>query len=160
MSIALCTGSFDPITFGHVDVVRRARDMFDEVIVGVARNAGKRYMFSDDERVALAREALQDLPDVTVELVDDLVAEFAKERGANAIVKGLRGAGDFDNELSMALLNRHLSGIETVFVIADPQYSHIASSFVKDIARYHGRIDDLVPECVARALREKVGTDE
>ncbi|VEI14034.1 pantetheine-phosphate adenylyltransferase [Trueperella bialowiezensis] len=156
MSIAVCPGSFDPLTLGHVDVVKRARGMFDEVIVGVAQNAKKRYLFSDAERVALAREALQGIDGVRVELVGGLLADFVRERGAVAIVKGLRGAADYDDEQAMALLNRHLSGIETVFIMGDPALNHVASSFVKEIAAYGGKIDDLVTANVAQALTEKV----
>lgn len=156
MTIAVCPGSFDPITLGHVDIVRRACTLFDTVIVGVGRNSHKNYWFSAEERVELARGALTDVPCVQVEFMDGLVATFARERGANAIVKGLRGTADFDNEQAMALLNRHLTGVETVLMIGDPTKAHIASSFVKDIARYGGKFEDLVPANVARALRQRV----
>lgn len=158
MTVAVCPGSFDPLTLGHIDVVKRARGMFDEVIVGVAKNAKKRYMFSDAERVALAEEALNDIPGVRVELVEGLLADFVQERGAVAIVKGLRSAADYDAEQAMSLLNRHLSGVETVFIMGNPKLNHIASSFVKEIAAYGGKIDDLVSSNVARALNERVHT--
>ncbi len=160
MSLAVCPGSYDPITLGHIDVINRALGMFDEVIVAVARNTKKKYIFSDTERVNLAIGALADLPRVRVELVEGLVADFAKERGANAIVKGLRGAADYDAEQAMSLLNRHLSGIETVFIMGDPSLAHVASSFVKDIAYYDGPVDDLVPENVREILKKKVGKHE
>lgn len=156
MTLAVCPGSYDPITLGHLDVVRRARAMFDEVVVAVARNAAKNYMFSEAERLELARGAVADIPGVRVEVVDALIADFARAQGASAIVKGLRGAADFDAEQTMSLLNRHMSGVETVFVMGDPGLGHIASSFVKDIARHGGKIDDLVPENVAQALKQKV----
>lgn len=130
--------------------------MFDEVVVAVARNAAKNYMFSEAERLELARGAVADIPGVRVEIVDGLIADFARAQGASAIVKGLRGAADFDAEQTMSLLNRHMSGVETVFVMGDPGLGHIASSFVKDIARHGGKIDDLVPENVAQALKQKV----
>lgn len=130
--------------------------MFDEVVVAVARNAAKNYMFSEAERLELARGAVADIPGVRVEVVDALIADFARAQGASAIVKGLRGAADFDAEQTMSLLNRHMSGVETVFVMGDPGLGHIASSFVKDIARHGGKIDDLVPENVAQALKQKV----
>lgn len=155
MSIGVCPGSYDPITFGHVDVVRRARTMFDEVIVGVARNQSKRYLFDGPERVALARQSLAGIDGVRVEEVPGLLADFVREMGASAIVKGLRGSADYDAEQSMALLNRHLSGVETVFIMGDPGLAHISSSHVKDIARYGGTIEDLVPSPVARALAGK-----
>lgn len=130
--------------------------MFDEVIVGVGRNTKKQYWFTDDERVALARAALAHLEHVRVELVDGLIADFAADQGAKAIIKGLRGAADYDNEQAMALLNRHLSGIETVFVIGDPKLAHVASSYVKEIAGLNGLFEDLVPTNVALALHQKV----
>ncbi|MEW6936352.1 pantetheine-phosphate adenylyltransferase [Trueperella pyogenes] len=154
MTLAVCPGSFDPLTLGHMDVIRRARAMFDEVIVAVGHNAKKTYLFSIEERVELARQALADIDTVRVEATTGLIAEFAQKQGAAAIVKGLRGGADYDAEQAMALLNRHLSGIETVFVMGDPALAHIASSFVKEIASYGGRIDDLVAPNVARALRK------
>ncbi|MEW6865638.1 pantetheine-phosphate adenylyltransferase [Trueperella pyogenes] len=154
MTLAVCPGSFDPLTLGHMDVIRRARAMFDEVIVAVGHNAKKTYLFSIEERVELARQALADIDAVRVEATTGLIAEFAQNQGAAAIVKGLRGGADYDAEQAMALLNRHLSGIETVFVMGDPALAHIASSFVKEIASYGGRIDDLVAPNVARALRK------
>lgn len=146
------------MTLGHVDIVRRARDMFDEVIIAVARNSTKNYFFDDDERVQLAKDAVADIAGVRVELVDGLIVDFARAQGANAIVKGLRGPADYDDEQAMALLNRHLSGIETIFVMGDPALAHVASSFVKEIARYGGNIDDLVPANVAEALKAKVNS--
>lgn len=151
-SLAVCPGSFDPITLGHVDVIRRARSLFDEVIVAVASNQSKNYLFSTDQRVALARQAVQDLDGVRVEPVAGLLAAYCREQCARAIVKGLRGSADFDAELAMSLLNRHLSGIETVFIMGDPALSHVASSHVKDIARHGGDVTGLVPEAVAASL--------
>jgi pantetheine-phosphate adenylyltransferase len=151
--LALCPGSYDPITLGHVDVVRRARTIFDEVVVGIAHNSAKRSTFSVDQRVVLARQALAGVDGVRVEVVDGLVADYARTVGASAIVKGLRSSRDFDDELAMSLLNRHISGIETVFVMGDPSLAHVASSMVKDIVRYGGDVTGLVPDAVAHALR-------
>ncbi|AZN29579.1 pantetheine-phosphate adenylyltransferase [Flaviflexus salsibiostraticola] len=159
MSIAVCPGSFDPITLGHVDVVRRALTMFDQVIVGVAQNADKRYLFSPAERLALARASVADLPGASAEPITGLLADYVKSIGASAIVKGLRGSADYDNEHSMALLNRHLSGVETIFIMGDSGLGHIASSLVKDVASHGGRIDDLVPVPVAQALTRKDRND-
>ncbi|MBM9432861.1 pantetheine-phosphate adenylyltransferase [Flaviflexus equikiangi] len=156
MSIAVCPGSFDPITLGHVDVVRRARTIFDEVIIGVAHNASKTYLFTPEERVSLARTAVAHMPGVRVELINGLLADYTSTVGASAIVKGLRGSADYDSEQSMALLNRHLSGVETVFVMGDSGLGHIASSLVKDVASHGGKVDDLVPPAVAAALTRKV----
>ncbi|KMM45268.1 phosphopantetheine adenylyltransferase [Cellulomonas sp. A375-1] len=153
MSLAVCPGSFDPLTLGHVDVVRRARSMFDEVVVGIARNSAKSPLLAAEQRVALAREAFAADPGVRVEVVPGLLADFVREVGAVAVVKGLRGGADFDGELPMALMNRHLTGVETVFVVGDPALAHIASSLVKDVARFAGPIDDLVPPGVADAVR-------
>ncbi|MFD6175463.1 MULTISPECIES: pantetheine-phosphate adenylyltransferase [unclassified Isoptericola] len=157
MSIAVCPGSFDPITLGHLDIVRRARRMFDEVVVGVARNASKNALLAPEQRVELARAALAADPetaDVRVEVVPGLLVDFCHEVGAVAVVKGLRGGADFDAELPMALMNRHLTGVETVFVPGEQRYAHVASSLVKDVARYGGPIEDLVPPGVAAAVRE------
>jgi len=149
----VCPGSFDPITLGHLDVVRRARSMFDEVVVGVAVNSSKRTLLDLDTRVGLAQAAVADLPGVRVEVVPGLLADFVSAVGAAAIVKGLRGAADVDAETPMALMNRHLSGVETVFVPGDSALAHVASSLVKDVARFGGSIDDLVPPGVGDAVR-------
>ena len=159
MSIAVCPGSFDPITLGHLDVVRRARSMFDRVIVAVAKNPGKSGLLDLDSRARLVRDAVAGDPaiaDVEVGIADGLLVDFCREVGATAVVKGLRGGADYDAELPMALMNRHLSGVETVFVVADQAYAHIASSLVKDIARHRGPIDGLVPDPVADAVRAAV----
>ena len=156
MSVAVFPGSFDPITFGHIDVVKRARSMFDRVIVAVAKNSRKRYTFSDEERLSFVQKAVENIEGVDAELVDGLIADFAQERGAHALVKGLRGAEDYAQEQAMALLNRHLSGIDTVFLVSDPTLAHIASSYVKEIAHYGGVFDDCVPADVAAALHQKV----
>ncbi|WP_277513413.1 pantetheine-phosphate adenylyltransferase [Cellulosimicrobium cellulans] len=155
MTTAVCPGSFDPITLGHLDIVRRARALFDEVVVGVARNASKSALLSVDERVALARAAVADagLEGVRVEVVPGLLVDFCREIGAGAVVKGLRGGADFDTELPMALMNRHLADVETVFVAGDSALLHVASSLVKDIARYGGPVDDLVPPGVGDVVR-------
>ncbi len=152
VSVAVCPGSFDPLTLGHVDVVRRARGMFDEVVVGIAVNSAKAPLLSGQERVRLARAVFAHDPGVRVEPVPGLLADFVREQGAHAIVKGLRGGADFDGELPMALMNRHLTGVETVFVVGDPALAHVASSLVKDVARFGGQIEDLVPPAVAAAV--------
>jgi len=153
MTIAVCPGSFDPVTLGHLDVVRRARALADEVVVGVARNAAKTALLPLEERVALVREAVEGWDGVRVAEVPGLLAEFCASIGAGMVVKGLRNGGDLDAELPMALMNRHLTGVETVFLPASPQVGHIASSMVKDVARHGGPIDDLVPDGVGDAVR-------
>lgn len=157
MTTAVCPGSFDPVTLGHLDVVRRARAMFDEVVVGVARNATKQALLPAERRVELARAALAGVDGVRVELVAGLLTDFCRDVGAVAVVKGLRGGADFDHELPMALMNRHLTGVETVFVVGDPALGHIASSLVKDVARHGGPIADLVPDGVETVVREALG---
>lgn len=153
VTTAVCPGSYDPITLGHLDVVRRARSMFDEVVIAVAHNSAKAALLPVDVRVDLARAAVRDLDGVKVEAVGGLLADFVREVGASAVVKGLRGGADFDAELPMALMNRHLAGVETVFVVGDPALAHIASSLVKDVARHGGAIEELVPTGVAEAVR-------
>ena len=156
MSIAVCPGSFDPITLGHLDVVRRASMLFAEVVVGVATNVGKQTLLSAEERVELARRAVRHLPAVRVEVVPGLLVDFCRDVGATALVKGLRGGADYDAELPMALMNRHLTGIETLFLPADRSVAHVASSLVKDVARHGGSIEDLVPDGVAEAVRARL----
>ncbi|UZN01855.1 pantetheine-phosphate adenylyltransferase [Cellulomonas sp. S1-8] len=152
MSIAVCPGSFDPMTLGHVDVVRRARSMFDQVVVAVAHNSSKRTLLPPAERVRLAADALAGMDGVRVVTTDGLLVDLVRDLGACAVVKGLRSGADLDAELAMALMNRHLSGVETVFVVGDPGLAHIASSLVKDVARHGGRIDDMVTPAVAAAV--------
>ena len=149
----MCPGSFDPITLGHVDVIARARALFDEVVVGVARNSAKKELLDLESRRTLAADAVAGLAGVRVDVVPGLLAEFCREAGAVAVVKGLRGGADFDAEHPMALMNRHLVGVETVFVVGDPALAHIASSMVKDVARYGGDLADLVPTGVETAVR-------
>lgn len=158
MTTAVCPGSFDPITLGHLDVVRRARAMFDEVVVGVARNSSKTPLLTLERRVQLVAEAVATMDGVRVEAVPGLLSEFCRDVGAVAVVKGLRGGADVDHEVPMALMNRHLTGVETVFVLGDPALAHVASSLVKDVARHGGTVTDLVPAGVEPAVREALGT--
>lgn len=150
--VAVCPGSFDPVTLGHLDIVKRALALFDEVVVAIGVNAGKTPLLPAETRVALFRDAVADQPAVRVVPMPGLLADLVTEVGACAIVKGLRGGGDFGFEQPMALMNRHLSGIDTVFLIGDPALAHIASSMVRDVARHGGEIADLVPPGVADAV--------
>ena len=155
--IAVCPGSYDPITNGHVDVITRASLMFDELIVGVVNASVRKSksLFTADERMGFIREATAHLDNVRVEPFSSLVVEFARERGARAIVKGLRAISDFEYELEMNQLNRQLaSDVESVYLMASPQYSFLSSSGVKEIATFGGDVSDLVPEPVARRLKE------
>ena len=156
MITAICPGSYDPVTMGHVDVISRASAIFDRVVVGVvASPRHKTPLFSLDERVEFLKGALDDLENVEVDVFSELVVEFARRWQAKAIVKGLRVISDFEWEFQMNQLNRHLApDIETVYVMASPQYSFISSSGVKEIASFGGKVDSLVPEAVARRFRE------
>jgi pantetheine-phosphate adenylyltransferase len=158
VTTAVCPGSFDPVTLGHLDLIERARALFDEVVVGVAHNAAKRALLDVQTRRALLADAVAGIPGVRVEVVPGLLAEFCRDVGAVAVVKGLRGGADFDAEHPMALMNRHLTGVETVFVVGDPRLAHIASSMVKDVARHGGDIAGLVPDGVVAAVRSALVT--
>jgi len=159
VSIAVVPGSFDPVTLGHLDVVRRAADLFEEVVVAVATNAGKAPLLPVADRVALVDRAVAGIARVRVAEVPGLLVDFCREIGATAVVKGLRSGGDYDAELPMAWMNRHL-GVETLFLPADPAVAHIASSLVKDVARHGGRIDDLVPPGVADVVRARLAQED
>ena len=156
MTIALCPGSFDPPTNGHVDVIRRSVAIFDEVLVGVIGNPSKSPRFGAEERVDLLREVFRDVDRVSVEAFDGLLVDFAVGRGIDVIVKGLRGVADFDSELRMAQMNHHLSGLETCFVATNPSHGYISSSLVKEVARLGGNTDRLVPAEVQRAINAKM----
>jgi pantetheine-phosphate adenylyltransferase len=156
MMTAICPGSYDPVTFGHVDVITRASGIFDRVVVGVVANPHhKAPMFSLDERVGFLEEALRDLNNVEVDVFSELVVEFARRWEAKAIVKGLRVISDFEWEFQMNQLNRTLAPeVETVYVMASPAVSFVSSSGVKEIAVFGGRVDELVPAPVARRFAE------
>ena len=157
---AICPGTFDPITFGHLDVISRSSAMYDSVIVGVVNNPWRKTstMFSVEERIAFVENATNDFPNVTVEAFSTLLVEFARARSAMAVVKGLRAISDFEYELEMNQLNRRQAPeIESVYLMASAKYSFLRSSGVKEIATFGGDISDLVPEQVAQALQERLG---
>jgi pantetheine-phosphate adenylyltransferase len=153
---AIYPGTYDPVTFGHLDVIRRAADVFDRVVVGVVNEPRhKRAVFTIEERVAFIREAIADLPNVEVAVFSELVVDFARRWGAKTMVKGLRVISDFEWEFQMNHLNRMLAPeIETMYLMASPQYSFVSSSGVKEVAAFGGRVDEFVPEPVARRFRE------
>jgi pantetheine-phosphate adenylyltransferase len=158
-SIAVCPGSYDPITNGHLDVIRRAAALYDEVVVAVVNRSVRKSsaLFGIDERVGFIEHALVDLEGVRVEPFSTLVVHFARSIGARAIVKGLRAISDFEYELEMNQLNRRQDPeIESVYLMASPQYSFLSSSGVKELATFGGKIDDLVPNEVARRLQEEL----
>jgi pantetheine-phosphate adenylyltransferase len=152
----ICPGSYDPVTNGHLDIIRRTAGIFERVVVGVVRDPQhKATMFSVEERVGFIAEALSDVPNVQVEVFSDLVVEFARRFGARTMVKGLRAISDFEWEFQMHHLNRNLAPeVETMYLMSSPQYSFLSSSGVKEVASFGGNVDDLVPEQVARRFRE------
>jgi pantetheine-phosphate adenylyltransferase len=153
---AICPGTYDPVTEGHLDIIRRAAGMFDRVVVGVvASSPRKDTMFSAGERVEMLEASLPDGANIQVEVFDTLLVDFARKWGASALVKGLRAISDFEYEFQMAQLNRKLApDLETIYLMASPEYSFLSSSGVKEIAKYGGRVDDLVPAAVARRFGE------
>ncbi len=156
MRRAVCPGSFDPATFGHVDIVERAASLFDEVVVAVGVNASKSRLFSADERIEMLTHAVQHLPNVSVAGFSGLLTTFCEERDIHAIVKGLRAVSDFDYELQMAQMNSSLTGVETVFVPTSPEWSFLASSLVKEVARFGGDVSGLVPDFVLARLMARL----
>jgi pantetheine-phosphate adenylyltransferase len=156
MRRAVCPGSFDPITNGHLDVIARASQFFDEVIVAVGINPSKQRLFEPEERVEMIREACLAIPNVKVDTFQGLIVEFCKAHGVQAIVKGLRAVSDFDYELQMGQMNRSLAEIDTLFMPADPHYSFLSSSLVKEVATYGGDVSGLVPEAVLSRLQKRL----
>jgi pantetheine-phosphate adenylyltransferase len=154
---ALCPGTFDPVTGGHLDVIDRARRYFDTLVAAVLENPGKEPLFSLDERVTMLKEAVADLPNVEVDSFSGLLVDYAKVRGASVVVKGLRAVSDFEYELQMAHMNRHLSDVETFFVMSDPRWSYVSSSLIKEVARYGGDVAGLLPDFVLERLQERMG---
>lgn len=153
---AAYTGTFDPITNGHADVIRRAAGLCCKLYVAVAKNTSKRSIFTLEERIELARETLADLDNVEVVGSSGLVVDFAHEHGVTVLVRGVRGVGDYEYERQMALMNRHLDNhIETILLCPSPQYSHISSTLVREIALFGGDTSGLVPQAVSDALARK-----
>ncbi|OEH93933.1 pantetheine-phosphate adenylyltransferase [Bacillus solimangrovi] len=155
-SVAVCPGSFDPITLGHLDIIKRGASVFDKVYVCVLNNSSKNPLFSVEERMELIREATKDIANVEVDSFQGLLIEYAQEIGAKAILRGLRAVSDFEYEMQGTAMNRKLNeDIETFFMMTNNQYSYLSSSIVKEVAKYKGSVRDLVPACVEKAMVAK-----
>ena len=155
MATALCPGSFDPVTLGHLDIIERSARHFDEVIVAVIRNPQKtQSLFTLEERQEMLAECTAHLPNISIEFFAGLLVEFARDHGVDAIVKGLRAVSDFDQELQMAQMNQRLSGIDTFFLSTSPQHSFLSSSLVREVARFGGDVSSMVPKNVNDRLVE------
>ncbi|WP_274309359.1 pantetheine-phosphate adenylyltransferase [Solibacillus daqui] len=154
--IAVVPGSFDPVTKGHLDIIRRAADVFDVVYVAVLNNSSKQPLFSIEERTELIKEVTKDLPNIHIETSSGLLIDYAREKNAKAIVRGLRAVSDFEYEMQITSMNRVLDeNIETFFIMTKNQYSFLSSSIVKEVAKYGGNVSELVPACVEQALKQK-----
>ena len=157
MAKAIYPGSFDPITLGHLDIIRRIQPLFSELVIVVANSQSKKYLFTLDERVRMIQENLGTLPSVKIDKCDGLLVDYARATGADVIVRGLRAVSDFEYEFAMANMNKELAdGIETMIVFTRPEYSFVASRMVKEVAYHGGDLSGLVPENVARALKTHV----
>ena len=157
MKLAICPGSFDPVTIGHLDIIGRARKIFEHVIVAVMVNPEKHTMFTTEERIALIQKCTKDMEDVEVVSFDGLLADYAKMRGATAIVKGLRAMSDFEYEFQQALTNRKLNPeLETVFMITRAENMFLSSSIVKQIASFGGDVSNFVPACILDDIKERI----
>jgi pantetheine-phosphate adenylyltransferase len=158
--IAVCPGSFDPITYGHLDIIQRGAKVFDELYVCVLNNSSKKPLFTVEERVQLIEEVTKPIPNVKVDTFQGLLVDYAKSVNANAIIRGLRAVSDFEYEMQITSVNRVLNeDIETFFVMTNNQYSFLSSSIVKEVAKYNGNISELVPKPVEEALKKKFSLD-
>ena len=157
MKIAIYPGSFDPITKGHLNIIKRAAQTFDRLIVCLLVNGAKKPMFSTEERVAMIRDVTKDLPNVVVDCSDKLLVEYASEVGASVIIKGLRAVSDFDHEFQMAIFNHKLNpNVDTMFLMAEHQYMYLSSSAVKELGRYDADLSDFLPESIIPQFRKRM----
>jgi pantetheine-phosphate adenylyltransferase len=156
---ALCPGTFDPVTNGHLDIIVRTARRFDRLLVGVLENPGKAPLFSVEERVGMLKEATIDLENVEVESFSGLLVDHARQRDVDIAVKGLRAVTDFEYEIQMAQMNHRLTGLETLFMTTNPKWSFLSSSLVKEVARFGGDVSGLVPDVVRDRLSEKLAPD-
>jgi pantetheine-phosphate adenylyltransferase len=155
--IALCPGTFDPVTNGHIDIIRRAARSFGSVVVAVLENPGKAPLFSVEDRVSMLKEAIGDLDGVQVESFSGLLVDYARSKGSAVVVKGIRAVSDFDYELQMAQMNHRMAGVETYFVPTSPQWSYLSSSLIKEVVRFGGDVSGLVPPFVQERLADALG---
>ncbi len=154
--IALCPGSFDPVTYGHLDIIKRGSKVFDHIIVAVLHNSSKNPLFSVEERVALLEETTKDLPNVTIDYFEGLLINFARKKKVHAVLRGLRAISDFEYELQIASINKTMDDdIETCFMMTNSKYSFLSSSIVKEIAKYNADVTEFVPPAVIEALKNK-----
>jgi pantetheine-phosphate adenylyltransferase len=156
LATALCPGSFDPVTNGHLDIIGRTSRLFDELIVGVLVNESKRGLFSIDERLEMLREVTKPYENLRIESFQGLTVDFCRAQQAMVVVKGLRAVSDFDYELQMAQMNVGLAGVETLFMPTNPLYSFVSSSLVKEVAKWGGDVSAHVPDLVGAAMRERL----
>lgn len=154
---ALCPGTFDPVTNGHLDIIGRTSTTFEQVVVAVLENPSKQPLFSVEERVAMLEEACGAMENVTVGAFKGLLVDYAKAQGSSVIVKGLRAVSDYESEIQMAQMNHRLGGVETLFMPTNPSWSFLSSSLVKEVARFGGDVEGLVPGPVTARLRERMG---
>jgi len=158
--VAVYPGSFDPVTYGHLDIIRRAAQQFDHLIVAVLNNLSKTPLFTVEERVALLREITKDMPNVEVDWFRDLLVRYMQSKRASIIVRGIRSVSDFEYELQMASMNRQLDdSVDTIFMLTNPKFSYLSSSLVKEIAKFNGDVSEFVPPPVAQALKAKFGQE-
>lgn len=160
MRRAICPGSFDPVTNGHLDIVGRVAALFDEVVVAVFVNQSKTGLFSIEERIDMLRSVTADYPNVRIDSFRGLTVEYCRAHGISVIVKGLRAVSDFDYELQQSQMNLGLAGVETLFMATNPLYSFLSSSLIKDVAKWGGDVSPHVPDVVARRLAERLGAGE
>lgn len=161
MKIAICPGSFDPVTYGHIDIFKRASKMFDHVIIGVFHNVSKKPLFSVEERIALLKEATKDLKNISIDSFNGLLPDYAKMKKADYIVRGLRDANDFLYEFPRAMLIKNMAPeIETIFFTTNSKYYYVSSSAIREITKFGGEIKDFVPLCVENAIKEKIELGE
>ena len=160
MKVAIYPGSFDPVTSGHLNIIRRTAKIFDKLIVCVMVNSAKKPMFTRDERVDLIRQVTADIPNVEVDSSSELLAEYAKKKGSFIIVKGLRAGYDFENEFQMALINHKINpNLDTMFLTAEHQYMYLSSSTVKELGNYDVDLSDFLPEQIIPAFKERIKTN-